>query len=117
MDQKEFQKMNEEFKINLINNIEDIKTKLQQPKHWNRVVVSTDFIYAVINKDGYASVSVIGGVDCAARLPRIRANEIAETFYAENGYGQINWQTMGEHEYLKKLLEMNENTLTYLNKA
>lgn len=76
------------------------------------VVVSDDFLYAVIRQNGNeAGVMVMSGKDIAVKMDINNANRIADTFHAENGYGKINWQVMERKEYLRKLIEYNDEMI------
>ena len=111
----------EQTRVEWINLIKAENEKIKNTpviyEKYGYVVVSRDFIYAVVQERNMkAGVRVIGGVDKAVRLNKYSAKRIAETFHAENGYGKIEWQVMPAQEYQDKLIESNNKVIELLTK-
>ncbi len=118
MDANEIKKLNQELtdRINEICNRIEHKLNVPVLVNCNHVVVSKDFLYYVIrDNNGHAGVGFTQD-DNAVRLTQKEAERISKVFYAENGYGKIEWVVMPTNQYLTKLLQKNKELLAFINR-
>ena len=66
----------------------------------NCIVATADTTYAVSVKDNKATVE-IGLYSTPCYFTERKANEVAEKFHAENGYGKLIWKVFGWKDFYK----------------